>query len=233
MGWRTRTVRQREEDTRAVPMPGGGQARCEGGAGAVAGRRSAGGGRDKFSSMRPPGRASLARSPSPPSLSLSLPRPRRRPRRRQAAVPPGDGRPARDPQVPAVHRAAHPQAALCAAGEKSFERAKWGWQCACARLERERPCTPFLTSSVFFFLPLPQAREITNGVAPEPFRWTAEALLALQEATEDFVVHLFEDTNLCAIHAKRVTISAFLFCFVERVVGCLCSLSPLTPKPRH
>jgi histone H3 len=51
-----------------------------------------------------------------------------------------------------------------------------------------------------------QAREITNGVAPEPFRWTAEALLALQEATEDFIVHLFEDTNLCAIHARRVTI---------------------------
>lgn len=26
-----------------------------------------------------------------------------------------------------------------------------------------------------------QCREITNNVAPEPFRWTAEALLALQE----------------------------------------------------
>ena len=26
-----------------------------------------------------------------------------------------------------------------------------------------------------------QCREITNGVAPEPFRWTAEALLAMQE----------------------------------------------------
>eukprot|EP00879_Flechtneria_rotunda_P011280 GHRR01011784.1.p3 GENE.GHRR01011784.1~~GHRR01011784.1.p3 ORF type:complete len:156 (+),score=32.61 GHRR01011784.1:225-692(+) len=49
-------------------------------------------------------------------------------------------------------------------------------------------------------------REIGNQVAPEPFRWTAEALLALQEATEDFIVHLFEDCNLCAIHAKRVTI---------------------------
>lgn len=49
-------------------------------------------------------------------------------------------------------------------------------------------------------------REIGNQVAPEPFRWTAEALLALQEATEDFMVHLFEDCNLCAIHAKRVTI---------------------------
>lgn len=37
-------------------------------------------------------------------------------------------------------------------------------------------------------------------------RWTAEALLALQESAEDFLVHLFEDCNLCAIHAKRVTI---------------------------
>ena len=27
------------------------------------------------------------------------------------------------------------------------------------------------------------------------------------QATEDFIVHLFEDCNLCAIHAKRVTIS--------------------------
>lgn len=50
------------------------------------------------------------------------------------------------------------------------------------------------------------AREITNVLAPEPFRWSAEGLLALQEATEDFLVHLFEDCNLCAIHAKRVTI---------------------------
>ncbi|KAK9824413.1 hypothetical protein WJX72_010098 [[Myrmecia] bisecta] len=50
------------------------------------------------------------------------------------------------------------------------------------------------------------ARELTNEVSLEPFRWTAEALLALQEATEDFLVHLLEDCNLCAIHAKRVTI---------------------------
>lgn len=98
-------------------------------------------------------------------------------------------------------------------------------------------------------------REITNVFAPEPFRWTAEGLLALQEvsifsralrsvrqlhteldpmpvdvtrcplasddrrphcsplvccllqSTEDFMVHLLEDCNLCAIHAKRVTIS--------------------------
>ncbi|KAF8947530.1 centromeric DNA-binding histone H3-like protein cse4 [Haplosporangium gracile] len=37
-------------------------------------------------------------------------------------------------------------------------------------------------------------------------RWQTAALMALQEATEAFLVHLFEDANLCAIHAKRVTI---------------------------
>ncbi|XP_060602026.1 uncharacterized protein LOC132755225 [Ruditapes philippinarum] len=36
--------------------------------------------------------------------------------------------------------------------------------------------------------------------------WTAHALLAIQEAAEAYLVYLFEDANLCAIHAKRVTI---------------------------
>ncbi|KAI8999658.1 histone H3.3 [Gaertneriomyces semiglobifer] len=33
-----------------------------------------------------------------------------------------------------------------------------------------------------------------------------DAMVALQEASEAYLVHLFEDTNLAAIHAKRVTI---------------------------
>ncbi|KAK9330780.1 histone-fold-containing protein [Lipomyces starkeyi] len=37
-------------------------------------------------------------------------------------------------------------------------------------------------------------------------RFQSVAILALQEAAEAYLVHLFEDTNLCAIHAKRVTI---------------------------
>ncbi|KAL0906573.1 hypothetical protein M5K25_025075 [Dendrobium thyrsiflorum] len=37
-------------------------------------------------------------------------------------------------------------------------------------------------------------------------RWRAEALVAIQEAAESFVIELFEDANLCAIHAKRVTL---------------------------
>ncbi|KAK9894239.1 histone-fold-containing protein [Cystobasidium minutum MCA 4210] len=37
-------------------------------------------------------------------------------------------------------------------------------------------------------------------------RFQASALAALQEASEAYLVGLFEDANLCAIHAKRVTI---------------------------
>jgi histone H3 len=37
-------------------------------------------------------------------------------------------------------------------------------------------------------------------------RFTASSLAVLQEAAESYLVGLFEDTNLCSIHAKRVTI---------------------------
>jgi histone H3 len=41
---------------------------------------------------------------------------------------------------------------------------------------------------------------------PIDLRFQASAILALQEAAEAYLVSLYEDTNLCAIHAKRVTI---------------------------
>jgi histone H3 len=37
-------------------------------------------------------------------------------------------------------------------------------------------------------------------------RITGTTALALQESSERYLVGIFEDTNLCAIHAKRVTI---------------------------
>jgi histone H3 len=37
-------------------------------------------------------------------------------------------------------------------------------------------------------------------------RFQSTSILALQEASEAFLVGVFEETNLCAIHAKRVTI---------------------------
>ena len=48
-------------------------------------------------------------------------------------------------------------------------------------------------------------REISNDFKQD-MRFHSLALLALQEASEAYLVGLFEDTNLCAIHAKRVTI---------------------------
>ena len=48
-------------------------------------------------------------------------------------------------------------------------------------------------------------REISADFKSD-LRFQSQAILALQEATEAYLVGLFEDTNLCAIHAKRVTI---------------------------
>mmetsp|Transcript_3073 Transcript_3073/g.6155 ORF Transcript_3073/g.6155 Transcript_3073/m.6155 type:complete len:137 (+) Transcript_3073:610-1020(+) len=48
-------------------------------------------------------------------------------------------------------------------------------------------------------------REIAQGYS-RGLRFQSSAVLALQEASEAYLVSLFEDTNLCSIHAKRVTI---------------------------
>lgn len=42
--------------------------------------------------------------------------------------------------------------------------------------------------------------------AGKDFRWQSHALMALQEAAEAYLIHLFEDAQLLAVHAKRVTI---------------------------
>ena len=48
-------------------------------------------------------------------------------------------------------------------------------------------------------------RHLANDFKTD-LRFQSSAVLALQEAAEAYMVGLFEDTNLCAIHAKRVTI---------------------------
>ena len=50
-------------------------------------------------------------------------------------------------------------------------------------------------------------------------RFQTTAILALQEASEAYLVGLFEDTNLCAIHAKRVTIMAKDIQLARRIRG--------------
>ena len=64
-------------------------------------------------------------------------------------------------------------------------------------------------------------REIADELCPEPNkkRWQSAAILALQEASEAYLVSLFEDTNLCAIHAKRVTIMTKDLQLARRIRG--------------
>ena len=50
-------------------------------------------------------------------------------------------------------------------------------------------------------------------------RFQSQALLAIQEAAEAYLVGLFEDTNLCAIHAKRVTIMTKDMMLARRIRG--------------
>uniref|UniRef100_A0A1J3K0J9 Histone H3-like centromeric protein CENH3 n=1 Tax=Noccaea caerulescens TaxID=107243 RepID=A0A1J3K0J9_NOCCA len=72
------------------------------------------------------------------------------------------------------------------------------------------PAAPFIRT----------VREITQACAPPKInRWTAEALVALQEAAEDYLVGLFSDSMLCAIHARRVTLMRKDFELARRLGG--------------
>ena len=44
------------------------------------------------------------------------------------------------------------------------------------------------------------------GTPSVQVRFQSTAIAALQEAAENFIVGLFEDVNLLAVHAKRVTV---------------------------
>lgn len=48
-------------------------------------------------------------------------------------------------------------------------------------------------------------REISHDYKSD-IRYQSTAILALQEAAEAYLVRLFEDANMCCIHAKRITI---------------------------
>lgn len=63
-------------------------------------------------------------------------------------------------------------------------------------------------------------------------RFQKSALLALQEASEAYLVRIFEDTNLCAFHAKRITINVKDMLLVRRIRG-ECIVSDNTSRPMN
>ena len=60
-------------------------------------------------------------------------------------------------------------------------------------------------------------REIASAYGD--LRFQSAAIDALHEVSESFIVGLFEDTNLCAIHAKRVTITTRDMQLARRIRG--------------
>ena len=64
-------------------------------------------------------------------------------------------------------------------------------------------------------------REVASYFTPlhVQMRWQAAALEALQEAAEAYLVGLFEDSNLCTIHAKRVTVMVRDIQLARRIRG--------------
>lgn len=61
-------------------------------------------------------------------------------------------------------------------------------------------------------------REIVAETHPH-FRMQSAALLALQEAAEGYLVGMFEDANLAAIHAGRVTLQQKDMRLAKRIRG--------------
>ena len=61
-------------------------------------------------------------------------------------------------------------------------------------------------------------REIAQDFKSD-LRFQSTSVLALQEASEAYLVTLKEDTNLCAIHAKRVTVQPKDIQLARRIRG--------------
>lgn len=61
-------------------------------------------------------------------------------------------------------------------------------------------------------------KEVARDISPQ-IRFQQHALAALQEATEAYLVSLFEDTQLLAIHARRQTIKPADIQLARRIRG--------------
>ena len=66
-------------------------------------------------------------------------------------------------------------------------------------------------------------REITEGIEDEyhigPMRWQATAIKALQHVAESYLIGLFQDSMLCTLHAKCVTLKVEDMRLVRKIWG--------------
>jgi len=117
-------------------------------------------------------------------------------------------------------------AGLALAAARRATKAKAGGKAAIKR--RYRPGTvalrdirKFQRSGELLISKLPfqrLVREVAQEYTNAP-RFQASAVLALQEAAEAYLVGLFQDAQLCAIHAKRVTVMSKDIQLARRIRG--------------
>lgn len=75
-------------------------------------------------------------------------------------------------------------------------------------------CTQFLLLKKPF---MRLVRECTQKISHTTHLWQSQAITALQEAAESYMVRLFEHSNLAALHAKRVTVMPRDIQFIRRI----------------
>ncbi len=90
-------------------------------------------------------------------------------------------------------------------GEGSGQRRRPG-QVAIREIRHYQKTTDLLLRRLPFQRLVRDVQVLQDDTRLHLFRWKAEALHALQEAAEGFLVHLLEDCNLMTLHAKRITI---------------------------
>ena len=89
------------------------------------------------------------------------------------------------------------------AGKVKKTRKYWPGTVALQDIWQFQKSTELLIRKLSF---LQLVHEIALKVGKYDLHFQGSAIICLQEAAEAYVVGLMEDTNLCAIHAKRVTI---------------------------
>lgn len=97
------------------------------------------------------------------------------------------------------------KSASCAGGIKKTKKHRPG-ALALAQIRKYQASTDLLIRKAPF---QKLVKQICNQILPNGescLRFQSTAVLALQEAAEAFVIGILEDTNLCAMHARRVTI---------------------------
>ena len=63
-------------------------------------------------------------------------------------------------------------------------------------------------------------KQVSSDISiDQNFRWTSDAMQVIQSAAEDYMVGLFEDSYLCAMHCKRITLMSQDLQLARRIRG--------------